>query len=68
MQAPAADVYPDLMPTTPLAPTSDTMLCRVPTSGRSTVVSATIWAKAGMAMPAVATRSTSEADDTECGS
>ena len=36
-----------------------------PTSGSVTVVMATIWANVGMAMPAAAIRSTSDADDTD---
>ena len=68
MHAPATEVYPDLIPTTPFVPTSETMLCSVPTSGSVTEGIATTSAKVGMAIPADATRSTSDADDTERGS
>lgn len=68
MHAPATDVYPDLTPTTPFDPISETMFPRVPTSGRVADVVSTTWAKAGSAMPTAAIRSTSAAVDTVWGS
>ncbi len=68
MQPPACEVYPDLIPTTPLEPISVTRLGRVPTRGSVTDDLATTSANVGIAMAAAATFRQSTAEDTECWS